>query len=88
MGLDAKRTCIGTEYLEDCKLLFEKSMSITLGHAWRESDQVKALLTLCNVDNRNDFLGKLEHMRLDPRPNEFVEAKQAGLVLAEYINKA
>ncbi len=73
--------------LQSCMESFERYMGEKLGCAWRNTEQVKALLALCNPNNRKGYAGKLEHMRLDPRPNEFVEAKQSGLVLAKYISK-
>jgi hypothetical protein len=73
--------------LQSCKERFETYIDQTLGCAWHDTEQVKTLLVICNPNNRNGFVGKLEHMRLDPRPNEFMEAKQAGLILAKYISK-
>lgn len=53
---------------------------------WRNSIQIRSLLGMANSSNTVDFKGKLQHMRLEPknRVNEFVSAKQASLVLAEY----
>lgn len=53
---------------------------------WEKSPQILALLGMSNPENALKFKGKLEHMRLEPkkRINEFVQAKQHALVLAEY----
>lgn len=53
---------------------------------WQQSPQILALLGMSNPANATKFKAKLEHMRLEPkkRINDFVEAKQQALVLAEY----
>jgi hypothetical protein len=53
---------------------------------WRDSLQIRALLGMANPENAQRFSGRLQHMRLEPkrRVNEFVAAKQARLVLADY----
>jgi len=53
---------------------------------WSETPQIRALLGMADPTNAAKFSGRLEHMRLAPKEkiNDFVKAKQAGLVLAEY----
>jgi hypothetical protein len=57
---------------------------------WRDSLQIRALLGMANPENAQCFSGRLQHMRLEPkrRVNEFVAAKQARLVLADYPQSA
>ncbi|MFB1487671.1 MULTISPECIES: TIGR03986 family CRISPR-associated RAMP protein [unclassified Thiocapsa] len=63
----------------------EQSAQIS-NRSWRTSTQIKTLLGMADPNNANRFKGKLQHMTLEPKKgtNDFVKAKQAGLVLADY----
>lgn len=56
------------------------------GKIWRESPQIRTLFGMADPAKVGLFRGELRYMRLDPkkRINEFVKAKQDGLVLADY----
>ncbi|OGT90063.1 MAG: CRISPR-associated RAMP family protein [Gammaproteobacteria bacterium RIFOXYA12_FULL_61_12] len=83
----------------DCCLnRFIAYMDKALGESWMKSPQIMALLAMADPLQRDKFKGQLKHMVLAriPAPteqnpnkketrNQFLDAKQAGLVLAPYI---
>lgn len=50
---------------------------------WDKSPQISSLCDMANPVKASHFNGTLRHMTLG-QPNQFVEAKRAGLVLADY----
>lgn len=56
------------------------------GGDWRSSAQIQSLLGMADPERTGAFQGELRHMRLEAkgRVNEFTEAKQAALILADY----
>lgn len=74
------------QHYRDAFIEHMQSAARALGKTWRESPQVTTLLGMADPDNASRFKGSLKHMALEPKRNinEFVAAKQAGLVLADY----
>ncbi|KOR33328.1 hypothetical protein TI05_01760, partial [Achromatium sp. WMS3] len=83
--------------LMDCVQQFKTFMQQQLQTDWEQTPQISALLAMADPNYQQHFPGKLQHMVLaripDPIPNnpnkkrtlnQFIEAKQAGLVLADY----
>lgn len=54
---------------------------------WAESEQLRQLIAMADPAHAPGQPGKLAHLRLSahPRVNEFVDAKKAGAVLADYV---
>jgi hypothetical protein len=79
----------------ECVSAFEAYMDQALGTPWRATREVQALLAMADPSQRPRFPAKLQHMVLARVPdpdnparkkniNEFLDAKQAGLVLPDY----
>lgn len=66
--------------------LFKSYMSEELENSWDEATPIKALLAMSDLECRDMFKGKLKHMRLENRNNEFTAAKQSGYVLQGYVD--
>lgn len=65
---------------------FKQYMTTKLGKDWRASTPIEALVAMADLTCRDQFAGKLKHMVMGMvGNNEFVKAKQAGLVLASYV---
>jgi CRISPR-associated protein (TIGR03986 family) len=64
---------------------FEKAQQGNPIVNWLESEQLTQLCEMANPQSPSADPNKLRHMRLDvPKPNDFVEAKKAGLALPDY----
>lgn len=63
---------------------FKAYMTARLENDWDTTTPIKALLSMSDVECRDMFKGKLEHMKLES--NEFTLAKQGGYVLQSYVD--
>lgn len=71
--------------LADYEAKFRSYMDEALGTDWEQTPQVRNLTLMANPEHRAKFPGKLKHMVLAKGgPNQFTDAKQAGLALARY----
>lgn len=65
---------------------FKQYMSETLGEDWRATTPIEALTAMADPACRSQFSGDLKHMVMGMgRNNDFVTAKQGGLVLTPYV---
>jgi CRISPR-associated protein (TIGR03986 family) len=85
----------GPSSREDCLAAFTAFMDKALEGSWADTPQIRALLAMADPSRRELFPGELRHMTLARLPdpasggrkrnlNQFLEAKQQGLVLAGY----
>jgi CRISPR-associated protein (TIGR03986 family) len=76
--------------IRGCVERFIASMTEALGTPWEQTPQIASLLAMADPTRRRDFPGQLRHMVLSRRPNinQFLDAKQSGLVLASYVQPA
>lgn len=70
---------------DDYIATFQQYMTGKLGKDWRTSTPIEALIAMADPACRQQFSGELKHMVMG-KPNDFVEAKKAGLALASYVD--
>ena len=66
---------------------FQNYMKQQLKRDWHKTPQIKNLQAMTDIEQRDLFKAKLEHMKMSMKgSNEFLHAKQAGWALASYID--
>jgi CRISPR-associated protein (TIGR03986 family) len=72
------------EYRDDF-IAYMNEVCAPKGRSWSDFEQIRTLLGMANPENPSRLKGQLKHMVLETRGrNEFLEAKQCGLVLEDY----